>query len=187
MNAIYFKASFLKGLGFLSLMVFAMACSKGPSLQSYYVEKSEDPNFISLTVPASILNIAVDSLGADQQEALATLKKLNVLIFRNTQQDDNQLLNTEAATIQKILAKGTYIELMKLRSEGYQGSLSYLGTEDAIDEMVIYAKGGKEGFALIRIMGEGMNPKHIKPFVEALQKSKAKPEDFKNLLPALGF
>ena len=184
MRSIY-QASFVKGLALFSLMMLGLSCSSGPSLQSYFVEKSEDANFISLTVPASILNIAVDSLAADEQAALATLTKLNVLIFKNTATDLVQL-DAEAQTIQGILSNGAYTELMKLKAEGYQGSLSYMGSEGDIDEMIVYAKGGTEGFALIRIMGNGMNPKHIKPFITALQTSKAKAEDFKNLLPDLG-
>lgn len=184
MRSLY-HASFVKGLALFSLMMLGLSCSSGPSLQSYFVEKSEDPNFISLTVPASILNIAVDSLQEDQKAALATLTKLNVLIYKNSA-EDQIVLDKEAATVQAILSKNTYTELMKLKAEGYQGSLSYLGSEEAIQEMIIYAKGGSEGFALVRIMGKGMNPKYIKPFVEALQTSKAKAEDFKNLLPDLG-
>ena len=41
----------------LLVFVFAIglvSCSSEPTLQSYFVEKSEDPNFISLTLPASI-------------------------------------------------------------------------------------------------------------------------------------
>lgn len=179
------KALFVKGLAAVSLIMLSVSCSSEPSLQSYFVEKSEDPNFISLTVPASILNIAVDSLEADQKAALATLTKLNVLIFKNNPADQLQL-DQEATMVQSILSKDTYTELMKLKAEGYQGSLSYLGSESSIEEMIIFAKGGREGFALIRVMGKGMNPKHIRPFVEALQTSKAKAEDFKNLLPDLG-
>lgn len=175
----------VKALSVLFLLILGVSCSSGPTLQSYYVEKSEDANFISLTVPASILNIAIDSLETDQKEALATLKKLNVLLFRNTF-ENNTILNAETKTVQTILAKSMYTELMKLKAEGYQGSLSFKGSEEEIDEMIIYAKGGTEGFALIRIMGDGMNPKYIKPFIEALQTSKAKPEDFKAFLPDLG-
>jgi hypothetical protein len=35
-------------------------------------------------------------------------------------------------------------------------------------------------------MGEGMNPKYLKPFLEALQSSNASIDDFKGLLPDLG-
>jgi len=179
------KTLFTKILGLLSLLILGVSCSSAPSLQSYYLEKSEDPNFISLSVPASLLNISLDSLESEQKEALATLSKLNVLLFKNTYKNTS-LLDKEAQIVQSILSKSQYTELMKLKALDYQGSLSYLGTEDAIDEMVVYAKGSKEGFLLVRIMGNGMNPKHIKPFVAALQRSQANPEDFKSLLSNLG-
>ena len=172
-------------LGLIFTALSLGACNAGPTLQSYFVEKSEDPNFISLTLPSSILNIAVDSLQADQQEALATLKKLNVLIYKKSVNAPEQLA-IEAETVGNILANSRYTELMKLKAEDYSGAVSYLGTEDAINEIIVFAKSGADGFALIRVIGDGMNPKYLKPFVEALQTSKASAEDFKNLLPDLG-
>lgn len=177
------RSNWTLGLVFLALSM--VACNSGPTLQSYFVEKSEDPNFISLTLPSSILNIAVDSLKADQQEALATLKKLNVLIYRKSVNELAQL-NVESDVVLKILSNSAYTELMKLNAEDYKGAVSYLGTEDAIKEIIVFAKSGSDGFALIRVIGDGMNPKYLKPFVEALQTSKASAEDFKNLLPDLG-
>jgi len=172
-------------LGLVFLALSMVACNSGPTLQSYFVEKSEDPNFISLTLPSSILSIAVDSLQADQQEALATLKKLNVLIYRKSVNEPAQL-DVESDVVLKILSNSAYTELMKLNAEDYKGAVSYLGTEDAIKEIIVFAKSGSDGFALIRVIGDGMNPKYLKPFVEALQTSKASAEDFKNLLPDLG-
>ncbi|MDG1213343.1 MAG: DUF4252 domain-containing protein [Flavobacteriaceae bacterium] len=177
------RSNWTLGLVFLALTM--VACNSGPTLQSYFVEKSEDPNFISLTLPSSILNIAVDSLQADQQDALATLKKLNVLIYRKSVNEPAQL-DEESDVVLKILSNSAYTELMKLNAEDYKGAVSYLGTEDAIKEIIVFAKSGSDGFALIRVIGEGMNPKYLKPFVEALQTSKASAEDFKNLLPDLG-
>jgi hypothetical protein len=177
------RSNWTLGLVFLALSM--VACNSGPTLQSYFVEKSEDPNFISLTLPSSILNIAVDSLQADQQEALATLKKLNVLIYRKSVNEPAQL-NVESDVVLKILSNSAYTELMKLNAEDYKGAVSYLGTEDAIKEIIVFAKSGSDGFALIRVIGDGMNPKYLKPFLEALQTSKVSAEDFKNLLPDLG-
>lgn len=177
------RSNWTLGLVFLALSM--VACNSGPTLQSYFVEKSEDPNFISLTLPSSILNIAVDTLQPDQQEALATLKKLNVLIYRKSVNEPAQL-DVESDVVLKILSNSAYTELMKLNAEDYKGAVSYLGTEDAIKEIIVFAKSGSDGFALIRVIGDGMNPKYLKPFVEALQTSKASAEDFKNLLPDLG-
>ncbi len=61
-------------LGILALS----ACSTSQSLQEYYVDNSENPNFISLDVPASILNLQEANLTKTQRQALESLKKLNV-------------------------------------------------------------------------------------------------------------
>ena len=40
-------------------------------------------------------------------------------------------------------------------------SVSYLGKEDAIDEVVIFGLDDKKGFALVRVLGENMSPSEI--------------------------
>ena len=40
-------------------------------------------------------------------------------------------------------------------------SVNYLGEEDAIDEIVIFGSDNNKGFAVIRVVGENMNPNDI--------------------------
>ena len=40
-------------------------------------------------------------------------------------------------------------------------TVNYLGNEDAIDEVVIFGSDNKRGFALVRVIGENMNPAEI--------------------------
>ena len=47
---------------------------------------------------------------------------------------------------------------MKMGSNKSGASLKYLGEEDAIDEVVIFASDDERGFALFRLTGENMNP-----------------------------
>ncbi|NNF19400.1 MAG: DUF4252 domain-containing protein, partial [Flavobacteriaceae bacterium] len=40
-----------------ALLLSVLSCNSSPSLQEYYVSNSENPNFIALDLPASLLNI----------------------------------------------------------------------------------------------------------------------------------
>ena len=40
-------------------------------------------------------------------------------------------------------------------------SVNYLGEEDAIDEVIIFGADNNKGFAVVRVIGENMNPSAI--------------------------
>lgn len=151
------------------------SCASQQSLQEYYVDNSENPNFISLDIPASVLKMDEAELTDVQQEAISSLKKFNVLAFRVT--DDNQLeYRAERAKVKEILKGEKFIELMKINSSYGKGVIKYLGDEDAIDEVIIYGDSKEKGFALVRVLGKDMNPAHIVQLMQAIQKSDYKGE-----------
>jgi hypothetical protein len=158
----------------IALLAFS-ACSSHQSLQEYYVDNSENPNFISLDIPTSILNLKSEDLSETQQVALQSLKKLNLLAFRKTNENGAEF-EVEKAKVNAILKNNDFVELMKLNSKYGKGVIKYLGDEEAIDEVIIYGSMDDKGFALIRVLGKDMNPAHIIELMNAIQKSDYKGE-----------
>lgn len=152
------------------MALFISACNSEQSLQEYYVDNSENPNFISLDLPTSILNLESADLSKSQQEAVESLKKMNILAFKKTSENDAEY-ETEKAKVNTILQNDDFRELMKLNSKYGKGVIKYLGEDDAIDEVVIFGNDSKKGFALIRILGNNMKPAHLIEIINALQKS----------------
>lgn len=152
-----------------------LACSSSQSLQEYYVDNSENPNFISLDLPASILNLESADLTDKQREALESLRKLNILAFRKTEQNSAEY-TLEKNKVNDILKKGDFVELMKLNSSYGKGVIKYTGDEDAIDEVIIFGNSDEKGFALIRVLGKNMNPAYLMELLKAIQKSDYKGE-----------
>jgi len=161
----------IAGIAFLALS----ACSSKQSLQEYYVDNSENPNFISLDVPTSILNLKAEELTETQQTALQSLKKLNLLAFKKTCENEAEY-EVEKAKVNAILKNDDFVELMKLNSQYGKGVIKYVGDEDAIDEVIIYGSSDDKGFALIRVLGKDMNPAYIVQLMKAIQKSDYKGE-----------
>jgi hypothetical protein len=64
------------------ILITLSACSSTQSLQEYYVDSSENPNFLSFDVPVSILKLEETELTDKQKEAVSSLRKLNVLAFK---------------------------------------------------------------------------------------------------------
>lgn len=156
-------------------LLMLSACSSKQSLQEYYVDSSENPNFISLDVPTSILNLKAEELSEIQQTALQSLKKLNLLAFKKTNENGAEY-EVEKAKVNAILKNDDFVELMKLNSQYGKGVIKYVGDEDAIDEVIIFGSSDDKGFALIRVLGKDMNPAHIVQLMNAIQKSDYKGE-----------
>lgn len=158
------------------ILMMLMACSSTQSLQEYFVDSAENPNFISLDLPASILNLENTDLTDTQREALNSLRKLNVLAFKKTT-ENAQAYTVEKAKVTNILKDDNFVELIKLNSKYGKGVIKYLGDADAIDEVVIYGNSDDKGFALIRVLGNNMNPAHIMQLLQAIQKSDYKGDE----------
>ncbi|MBC29215.1 MAG: hypothetical protein CMH48_00065 [Muricauda sp.] len=159
----------------LAVAVVLASCSSQQSLQEYYVDNKENPNFISLDIPASILRMDEVELTEVQREAVESLKKFNLLAFKKTA-DNTAAYKVEKAKVKEILKDDEFVELMKINSEYGKGVIKYLGDEDAIDEVIIYGDSEDKGFALIRVLGDDMNPAHIVQLMQAIQKSEYKGE-----------
>tara|TARA_R110002049_G_scaffold10728_2_gene52150 strand:- start:5381 stop:5926 length:546 start_codon:yes stop_codon:yes gene_type:complete len=162
------------GLVMLSAIVLS-ACSSKQSLQEYYVNNEGNPNFLSVDLPVSLLNMEKANLTEDQREALGSLKKLNVLAFKITA-DNLAEFQKEKSNINAILKNGKFTELMKMNTSFGKASVRYLGDDDAIDEVVIYGDSDDKGFMLVRVLGKNMNPSKLIEFLKAMEKSDYKGE-----------
>ena len=156
-------------------VVLLASCSSQQSLQEYYVDNSENPNFISIDVPASILKMDVVDLTPTQKEAIGSLRKFNLLAFKKNS-DNAAEYEMEKKKVKEILKGDDFVELMKINSQYGKGVIKYLGEEDAIDEVIIYGDSQDKGFALVRVLGKNMNPAHIVQLMQAIQKSDYKGE-----------
>ena len=152
---------------FLAFIILA-SCSSGASLQEYYVDNSENPNFISLDVPASILNLQEADLDKTQRQAFESLRKLNVLAFKINDSNYSDY-EVEKAKVNAILKNDKFVELMKIKSKYGKGVVKYIGDEDAIDEVILYGSSDDKGFAIIRVLGNDMNPSHLVQLVKVIQ------------------
>lgn len=160
----------------LVVMILVLAsCSSTQSLQEYYVDNSENPNFLSVDLPVSLLNMEKTDLNAEQREALNSLKKMNVLAFKKT--DANTVeFEAEKTTVKAILKNEKFIDLMKLNTSYGKGVIKYMGNDEMIDEVIIYGDNDEKGFMLIRLLGNNMKPANLVQFIQAIQKSDYKGE-----------
>ena len=158
----------IKKIATVTILVFIIvSCSNEPSLQKYYVNKSESPNFISLTIPANVIKITDAELTDEQQQAYESVEKLNVLAFK-LKGADKATFNEEKSQITQILKNKKYQELMRINNGKQTGVVKYIGNDDTIDEVIVFGSDDVNGFALVRVLGKNMKPENMMQLVQAV-------------------
>jgi hypothetical protein len=164
----------------LLLSLILGSCNSEPTLQKYFVENTENKDFIALDISSNILNVDKTKLSVSQSEALHSFDKMNVLAFKLNDKNKAQF-EAERAKVNLILKDTMYQQLMKFSSGKQGASVSYVGTDDHINEFVLFANKNDAGFAVIRVLGKDMNPTHIMNMISVLQESKIDLEQLKPL------
>ena len=164
----------------LLLSLFLSSCNSEPSLQKYFVENTENKNFIALDVSPDILNVDKTKLSVAQSDALKSFDKMNVLAFKLNATNKAEF-DKERAKVDLILKDKKYQQLMKFASGKEGASVSFVGTDDHIEEFVFFANKEENGFAVVRILGKDMNPTSIMTMMSVLQQSNIDVEQLKPL------
>ncbi|MFV8340619.1 DUF4252 domain-containing protein [Flavobacterium sp. LB3P21] len=164
----------------LLLSLFLVSCNSEPTLQKYFVENTENKNFIALDVSPNILNVDKTKLSIAQSDALKSFDKMNVLAFKLNDKNKAEF-ETERAKVNLILKDKKYQQLMKFGSGKEGASVSFVGTDEHIEEFVFFANKKESGFAVVRILGKDMNPTNIMTMMSVLQQSNIDLEQLKPL------
>lgn len=153
--------SFLKIAGIVVAFAFiAIACDNHPSLQKYYVDSKENNEFISIDIPSSILQLKETDVSEEIKDILATIEKVNFLALQ-LNETNKELYTSEKEKVKEILKNPKYKQLARMNFGKSNVSVNYLGEDDAIDEVIIFGADNEQGFAVIRVTGENMNPADI--------------------------
>ncbi|WP_300570588.1 DUF4252 domain-containing protein [Flavobacterium sp.] len=163
-----------------SILLLLLSCNNEPSLQKYFVENTENKDFMAVDLTPKMLNIKSDKLSVSQKEALASFEKINVLAFKANDKNKVQF-ETEKKKIVNILKDKKYQELMKFGSGSAGAQISFVGEDEHIEEFVIFGNKKENGFAVVRVLGKDMNPTYIMEMMSILKDSKIDMEQLKPL------
>ena len=120
------------------------------------------------------------AIGTFEWASLKTFKKMNVLAFKANEQNKVKF-DTERTKVTEILKDEKYQQLMKFGSGKEGASVSFVGTDDHIEEFVLFANKKENGFAVVRVLGKDMNPTNIMTLISVLQQSNIDMEQLKPL------
>ena len=164
----------------LLLSLFLVSCNSEPTLQKYFVENTENKNFIALDVSPNVPNVDKTKLSIAQSDALKSFDKMNVLAFKLNDKNKAEF-EIERAKVNLILKDKKYQQLMKFGSGKEGASVSFVGTDEHIEEFVFFANKKENGFAVVRILGKDMNPTSVMTMMSVLQQSNVDLEQLKPL------
>ncbi len=169
--------SISKIIALIAITLVIVSCASSPSLQKYYIDSQENKNFLSIDVPASIISLT-DNVSPEVEEALSSLKKFNILAFKKDDTNGAEF-KIEEQKVKAILKNPKFKELMRIKDKGRNIVLKYEGDNDTMDEVIVYASDNSQGFALVRVIGENMEPAKIMKIANNI--SKVDSEGFKQL------
>ena len=164
--------------------ILMTACDTKPSLQKYYVDSKENNAFISVDLPANIIELKDENVTEEVKNTLKTIKKVNFLALQ-VDETNKELYNAEKEKVTEILKNPDYKQLMRFKTAQGNVTVNYLGTEDAINEVIIFGSDSKRGFALVRVLGENMNPADIMGMAQEI-KLDGNSQQFKQISGLLG-
>lgn len=162
------------------LVAIFTSCNQGESLQSYYVNNQEKPNFLQVDVPVSMVKLAEEQMNLEQKEAYRSIDKLNMLAYSITEDEANY--KNERDKVSKILQNEKYEELMRGSMDGGKFVVKMIGDDALIDELIVFGSSPEKGFAIIRVLGDDMDPVKIMKLGDVLQNIDADQTDIKNFI-----
>lgn len=151
-------------------VVLLTSCNSEPTMQTYFVDNSEQPGFSTIDVSPSIINTDKLDLTADQKAALKSIHAINVLVYK-ADSTDAKAYEKQAANVLNIIKTDNYDELMKFNFHGLGANLSTKGEGEHIEEFIVYAHNPGAGLGIIRVTGDDMTPNNVMTVASLLQKA----------------
>lgn len=143
------------------LMLFASSCKNEASLQSYLVDKSGKEGFVTGDLPVSSVLSPKANVSNKVKETIKSIKKINVAFLPKTT-DNSVSYETEKAKLKTIFKNNKdYKALGAMKAKGMHVNVYYSGNTEAVDEVVAFGYGNKQGVGVARLLGENMNPAMI--------------------------
>ena len=155
-------------IGTFLLALVVMACNKEQTLQEFIVESKENNEYMSIDLPANIIQLDDMQLSEENKATLATIKKMNFLAFQLSD-SNKELYTSEKKKVTGILKQDYFTELMRVKGKFGDIIVTFAGSDNAIDEVVIFGASDEKGFALARVLGENMNPADILKIAQHMQ------------------
>jgi len=157
---------------FISLLLITLvsSCKNEGSIQTYFVEHQELPNYTVIDLSPKMVDISNLEFTNEQKETFNSLKKINFLGYR-AKDNDIAAYNKALEGAEKVFKSGKYDELMEFKTDGIKFRINAEATDDAVDEILVLASTEDKGFGVVIVLGDDMKPENMVKLIDELQKA----------------
>ncbi len=165
-------------------MFLIMSCDNEYTLQKYFVDHQNDTDFVSVDVPSSLLNKDGMNLNAEEQEALNSIHKVNLLIlpFKEEKKDKFEKERTDIA---KILSTETYETLIRFGSNDTKIAVKSIAKDENVNEIIVFVTDFTKGLGVVRILGDNMRSEKIVKLVRSAEEGRLDFGAFKDIADSI--
>ncbi len=170
----------MKYIACILIMAVLFSCNSKETLQTYFVDHQETPNFTTVDIPTTFVNFDDVNLTPEQEEAYKSVERLNFLGYKISE-NNLDTYNQEKQKVKNILNDEKYVELMEFSLNGGSVSIKSLGEEN-VDEFVVFGSSTQQGFGVVRVLGNDMSPEKMMALFQAIQSANIDDEQLKSVL-----
>lgn len=165
----------------LCLSILLVACKDEASVQTYFVDHQDLPEYKQIDLSAKLLDLSDTELSNEEQETLKSFKKISFLGYR-IKAGDLDTYNKELAKATLVFNNEKYNGLMDFSMQGVKVNVSVIGTDEAIDEVLLLLSNKETGFGIARILGDDMNLEKILKLLNTVQSTDMDSNEFKDII-----
>lgn len=131
------------------------------TLQTYMVDAKEDENFISVDFSLKTFVDNFDQLPEDQKEVFKDVSKVNFLGFKKDSANKEDYKAKQEQLTDILSSEYSDTQLMSVNKDDSQMSMYADNIEGVVEEIVIYANDPEQGFMVVRLLGDDLNPSNF--------------------------
>lgn len=164
-----------------SISIILVSCKDENSIQTYFVDHQEKPEFLSFDIAADVIDFSKADLNKEEQEAYQSIKKLDVLAYKVNDQNRDRY-GQELEKAKAVFNNKKYEELMEFKDNGVNVKINTYGKNDKVDEFLVLASSKEMGFTIVRVLGNNMKPEQLMKLSNKIQNADVDQAQFKNLM-----
>lgn len=154
----------------LCLALAVVSCKDEASIQSYFVDNQDKPEFLTLDLSPKMLDISKVELDEEQKQVYESFEKVNILAYKISK-GNKETYAQELEKIKTIFKDERYNELMEFSDNGTKFIVNTVGDNNDVDEFLVLASSKELGFAVLRVLGKDMQPEKLYKLISKMQKT----------------
>ena len=152
----------------LLLSLALVSCKDEASIQNYFVAHQDLPDYLTLDLSPKMLDISEVELSEEQKDVYKSFEKVNILAYK-VKDVSKENYAEEFEKVKIIFKNEKYSELMEFSDNGMKFKVSTIGDDDSVDEFLVLASSSDYGFAVVRVLGNDMQPEKLYQLISEMQ------------------